>query len=455
MNKIKQNKITFRLILAAIAIFFSSISILSLPVLFKYKSKVVTIEKNFYKNFKIYLKSSGNISYKPFPKPHLVVESALINLSKTSDKSNLFKTTNLKIYISLRDIYLRSFENFLSVEISDTNLDFKIADIKEIRKHLYQNINKPIKFKNCKVFIRNKSNEVILISPIKKIIYKINKKNKIKNFSINGEMFGLKYKSDWTRNYITPNLSFHNINIFNPNIEIKNFFEFKNNKKFRGKSQISYSKDKLEHEIKFDNDQIIVSSSNNEKTNFNINSKIQLKPFYFEGELLIKKKKVEKIIDNILMNLLINDETYLGNLNGVFKIKFDDLNNKLIKKGEIDFIINEKKIILNKAKFKLDKIGYIHANINFFEDKGDIKFKSKNILYIENHIEFAKSFQIGSKKIKKIKQINFDLIKEFGETDFLITKIKINNDENLEKANKIFIVKNIQNLRSHIREIID
>ena len=32
------------------------------------------------------------------------------------------------------------------------------------------------------------------------------------------------------------------------------------------------------------------------------------------------------------------------NLNGVFKIKFDDLNNKLIKKGEIDFIINEKKL---------------------------------------------------------------------------------------------------------------
>ena len=62
-----------------------------------------------------------------------------------------FKTINLKIYISLRDIYLRSFENFLSVEISDTNLDFKIAEIKEIRKHLYQNINKPIKFKNCKV----------------------------------------------------------------------------------------------------------------------------------------------------------------------------------------------------------------------------------------------------------------------------------------------------------------
>ena len=56
MNKIKQNKITFSLILIAILITFSSLTVLSLPVLFNYKSKVALIEKNFYKNFKLYLK---------------------------------------------------------------------------------------------------------------------------------------------------------------------------------------------------------------------------------------------------------------------------------------------------------------------------------------------------------------------------------------------------------------
>ena len=320
---------------------------------------------------------------------------------------------------------------------------------------MYKKINKPIQFNNCIVFIRNKSGDVILISPIKKIMYKINKKNKIKNLLINGKVFGLDYKSNWKRSYMTPDLSFHDINLFNPNIEIKNFLKFENNNKFSGKSQISYAQDKLEYNILFDNDKIIVSSPSNEKINFNMNSKMQLKPFYFEGELTIKNKKVEKIIDNILLKLLLYDESYLGNFEGLFKIKFDDLNNKLIKSGEIDFIVNEKKIIVNEAKFKLDKIGYIHTNMSFFEDKGDIKFKSKNILHIENHIEFAKSFQVGSKKIKNVKQVNFDLIKNYGQTDFLIKNIKINNKENQDKANKIFIVKNIQNLRSHIREIID
>ena len=55
MNKIKQNKISFTLILSAIVIIFSSLTILSLPVLFNYKSKVPVIEKKFYENFKIYI----------------------------------------------------------------------------------------------------------------------------------------------------------------------------------------------------------------------------------------------------------------------------------------------------------------------------------------------------------------------------------------------------------------
>ena len=168
MNKIKQNKITFSLILIVILITFSSLTILSLPVLFNYKSKVAIIEKNFYKNFKLYLNSSGNISYKPFPKPHLLVENASINLSNLNDKDSksLLNISNLKIFISLRDIFLRSFDNFISLEISNSNLEFKISDLKEIRKHLYKSINNPIIFNNCKIFIKNRNDEVIIISPI-------------------------------------------------------------------------------------------------------------------------------------------------------------------------------------------------------------------------------------------------------------------------------------------------
>ena len=52
MNKVKQNKITFSLILLSIVVTFSSLTVLSLPVLFNYESKVTQIEKIFTKILK-------------------------------------------------------------------------------------------------------------------------------------------------------------------------------------------------------------------------------------------------------------------------------------------------------------------------------------------------------------------------------------------------------------------
>ena len=454
MNKIKQNKITFTLILAAIAIIFSSLTILCLPVLFNYKSKVNILEKNFYKNFKIYLKSSGKVSYKPFPKPHILVEKASINLTQAKEIDDFINTSNLKIFISLRDIYLRTFDNLLSTEISKTNLYLELTDINEIRKYLYQKINKPIIFNNCKIFLNGKEKEIILISPVKKISLKINDKSRTKNFDIDGKIFGLNFKSEWKRNYDLPYQSINSINIFNPNIEIKNIFKFKENKQFNIQTKIIYGQDKLKHDLEFNKNKIQIISSNKANTNFNIDSVIQLKPFYFYGGIEIKNKKVESIIDNFLSNLLIYDKNFLGNLNGVFKVKLSELNNKLIKSGELEFDISEKILTLKKAEFQLDKIGNIVSDISFIEDQGELKFFSKNHLNIENHIEFAKVFQIGTKKIKYIKQIYFDLEKIIGETDFMIKNVKVNNLES-QNSEEFFLVKNIQNLRSHIRKVID
>ena len=455
MNKINQNKITFRLILLAISIIFSSLTILCLPVLFNYNSKVEIIEKNFSKNFKIYLNSSENISFKPFPKPHLLVEKASLNLSKYIENEDLINTSNLKIFIKLKNIYLRSFDNFVSTEISNSNLNIKISDLSEIRKHLYQKINKPIIFKNCKIFIRNVKKEVILISPIKQISYKINNKSKNKNFIIDGNVFGLKFKSEWKRNYDYPKISNHKIKISNPKLEINNNFKLEDFKKFNLKSEIIYGQDELEYNILFNDDIINISSPNKDNKNFNLDSRIQLKPFYFEGELVIKNKKIESIIDNILIKLLSNDENLIGNLNGTLKIKFENLNNRLIKSGNIDILITEKNIKFSQAKINLENIGFINTKISILEDNGNIKFISNNHLNINNYIEFAKAFQIPSNKAKKIKQISFDLEKNIGETDFIIKNVRINSDENNQKSSEVYLVKNIQNLRSHIRKIID
>ena len=455
MNKIKQNKITFSLILIAIVILFSSLTILSLPVLFNYESKVYKIEKKFYKNFKIYLNTGGKISYKPFPKPHLLVENATLNLLKNDYEYNFINTKNLKLFISLRDIYLRSFENIISTEISNTNLEFTINDILEIRKHLYEKINKQIKFINCKLFIRNKNSEVVLISPIEKITYKINTKSKTKNFFVNGNVFGIKYQSKWIRDFEFPKKSNHTINLFNPNVEVINNIEFVSKKKFTGFTKLKSGQENLEYSYRFNDNVININSPNKEDINFKIDSLINLNPFYFNGSIEIKNIKIENIIDKFLINLFLYDKSYLGNLNGIFKLNFNDLNNKLIQNGIIEFIDNEKKIDLQKARFDLSDIGELNSNLNFVEELNNIKFVSKNELIVKNHIEFAKVFQVSSKKAKKINNVQFDLEKNIGSSDFVISNFTINNINETNTKNKIFIIKNIQNLRASIREIID
>ena len=105
--------------------------------------------------------------------------------------------------------------------------------------------------------------------------------------------------------------------------------------------------------------------------------------------------------------------------------------------------------------FDLNKIGTIKADINFIDDKGSIKFVSKNKLDINNHIEFAKTFQVGSKKAKDIQEIYFDLEKDLGSSDLILKNVKINSSGNFTNSEDIFVVKNIQNLRSYIRKVID
>ena len=228
-----------------------------------------------------------------------------------------------------------------------------------------------------------------------------------------------------------------------------------NNKNFKIVSEIQYTQNKIIYNIHFNESFINISSPNKENLNFKINTNINLNPFYFTGSLIVKKIKVENIIDNLLLNLILYDREFLGNLNGKFEVKFNEIDNKLIKNGKISFNINEKKINLEEIKFDLGSIGELTSKINFEEDKGEIKFLSKNRLIIKNHIEFAKIFQLGSKKVKKLNQIDFELEKAVGSSDFTIKNVKINNSNNMQNITKKAYVKNIQNLRVCIREFID
>ncbi len=173
----KRNKINpSKFVLPSVVIFFTTILILSLPVLLNYNSMQNIIEKKISSEYKINLRILDDISFKIFPKPHYLVKKANLDLNIEDEKSSIIETNNLKIFIPIKKIYSKSNIEIEEIEIEKANIYFKIDDILNFRKHVYYKINEPVYIKNSKFFFLDKNNKTIFISTIKNINYLINKK---------------------------------------------------------------------------------------------------------------------------------------------------------------------------------------------------------------------------------------------------------------------------------------
>jgi len=453
---LKRKKIdTSKIILGSIIFFFSTILLLSIPVLLDYNSLQNKIEKKFNSEFKINLKILDDISLKIFPKPHYLVKQANLRLNSGDDKSSIIKVKNLKIFIPLKNLYFKKNVLINAFEINNTNIYFNIDDITDFRKHLYYKIHKPIYVKKSNFFFIDKNKNTILISPIKNIKYSIKKKAKYKALKIKGNIFDIDYQSYWKRYYSDPKNSFNEIKFKNPNLFVKNFFTINDNLSFNGKSSIDFLNENITFNYLFKDDQIIINSPNiSKKQKINFSSKIELNPFNFNSKIIINDKNDNFIIDKILYYILnLNDES-IGNLNGNLNLIFTNIDNPIIDSGKINFSIKEKSIKLEKSFFKIKNIGTIKSNIRYYENEGDLIFASENVFEIINKKEFARKFQLSSKKLSNINKIFFDFEKNIENGEISISNIYLNEVDTKNYSEEFYIIKNIQLLKKLIRKII-
>ena len=353
----KRKKIELkRIVLPSIIIFFTAILFLSLPVLLNYNSIQNIIEKKVSSEFKINLKILDDISLKIFPRPYYLVKKANLDLDLENEKSSIIQTKNLKIYIPLRKIYSKSNINIEEIEIEKANVYFQLNDVLDFKNHLYYKINKPIYIKKSKFFLLDKNNKTILISPIKKISYFINKKNNSKELKIQGNIFDVDYNSHWTRSYNNPKNSLMEIKSKNPNLFIKNIFSFEDNSNFSGKSSISFLKeDIIINYLKKDGKIFIQSPNENKNQKIKFNSKVELEPFFIDAKVNFNNKDINFLIDNFLY-LILSSEEYLGNVNGKL--------NLVINSNNLEKIGTENKKYINKYLNKKSLLSKFEELIN-------------------------------------------------------------------------------------------
>jgi len=451
----RKKKNSSKFILPSIIVFFTVILFLSLPVLLKYKSIQNKIEKKVSSEFKINLKNLDDISFKFFPKPHYLVKKANLDLNTKDDKSSIIETNNLKIFISIKNIYSKKNISIEGIEIGNANIYFKLKDILDFRNHLYYKINKPIYIKNSKFFLQDIKNKTILISPIRKMDYFINNKNNSKELKIKGNLFDINYYSSWKRFYDNPKYSFNEIKLKNPNLFIKNSFSLEDKSIFRGKSSINFLNEDFIINYLIKDNKIFINSSNQIKNQkIKLNSIIELEPFFFDATINIDQKDTNFLIDYLLNFILNLKEENLGNVNGKLTLVVNNLKNSIINSGNISLSIKEKKIKLEKSLFEIKDIGKVRSVFRYYENKGDLIFASENIFEITNKKEFSRKFQVSLKNVKNINRIYFDLEKNIDNGEISISNIYLNKIDTQNFSEEYYTIKNIQLLKALIRDFL-
>ena len=395
--------------LSSIILVFTIIVFLSLPVLFNYKSIQSEIENKFFSDFKINLKILDDISFKVLPRPHFLIKKANLDFNSEDEKSAIVEVENLKLFIPTNKIYSKKDVVITDIMFQDLNLNLKLNDLKDIRNHLNNKINKPIVISNIKIFLEDGENNIILISPIKKVNYRINDNFTSKEFKLIGSIFDIEFKSNWKKNFDLPSTSVNEINLNNPDIYIKNVFTYKNQKEFNGSSSIDFLNENISFDYNFKDFQIKLNSSekkNNQKIKFN--STIELNPFYLDGNIIFEEKNINFITDYLLNSILNIDKKLVKNFNGKLELVLSNLDSKILSNGKILFSINEGKIQTVNSYFEMYKIGTIKSSFNYVIDGGELFFQTQNVLSVNNQKELSRKFQLSFKKVKNVNKIYFD-----------------------------------------------
>ena len=450
-----KKKNTLKLFLIFITSLFSIVFFLSIPVLYNYESLQNKIEKQFFSEFNIELEILGKISRKNFPRPHLIIKKANLGLKENNLQKKPFKVDNLKILLSYKNILTKANIEITSIEIQKSNIKLNYGDFKNLRRHLYYKINKPIIIKNSKFFYLDKNSNTILISPIDNLKYFINEKNNSKELKVIGNIFDSNFKSLWTRKYDKPNQTNHEVSFKDPNLIYKNLLNIEKNNNFSGIGLVKFLDQEIKIKYSKQNEKILLSSpSSHTNSKIKIISNIELNPFYFDMNIILIDKKINFVLENFLHILSNVSPESLGNLNGDLIVDLREIDDDLFDNGKIKVVIDENRVKFKETYLEIENIGIIKSEFTLNDSNGELLFISNNILEIKNKKEFARKFQLNIKKLENINKIYFNLQNNISSNIIYLSNIEINEKSNKTTEDNFYRIKNINELKSLLRKIL-
>ena len=453
-NLTKNNKI----ILTFVAFVILFISYLLLPTFYKQSEISIKLQNELNNKLKLNFKIFDNLNYNFFPRPHFKTSKASILIGNYE----ISEIKNLKIYLSLENLFsLKSIE-IKDVIISDANFNLKKENYDFFIKILDNNfLERNLFIKNSNVFFRSNENEVLFINKILELNYSFDTKE-LKNVAISkNEVFNLPYKLQLFHNK-NKNEYFSKLNLSFAKLQIENVLKYDENPKTgtfqiisnKNKSTIYFKTNKNFFEFIFFDKIEDPRFKYNGIFNFNPffssivgnSDSLNLSYFFESNSMIVQLFKTEMLNSkNIDFKLNIKANNIYNNLNFKKLILNSKIHNGLIDfdntsfkwKNIAEFNINESLIYVNEGELILD--GKLRIKIKNYDELYKFLVTPKNYRNKIEDVEFNFTYNFD-KKIANLKDIKLD--GKFDKNLNLILNDVILKSDNLQ--NKIYF-KNLLN----------
>ena len=410
-SKIARSNNFFFIFVALIILF---VSYLSIPNIYT-KAKIHTeLKKQLLEKFNLNFKFSQNLNYKFLPRPHFTNEDTII----LNDQNEISKIKNLKIYVSLENLF--SLKNIkvnnviledANINLNNQNYDFFLELLKADFK------NNSFEIRDSNVFFKTEDDEVLFINKIINIKYFYDFKN-LNNIVVSkNEIFNIPYQLelfvDRTKKKIFSELSLNLLKL-----KIENELDYSRNIK-NGSTHLTIKQNKSKASYIINKNSLIFNLFDKVNSpNFLYKVNINFNPFYSKLQGSTKEIDLSTLFNsNALLAELLKSEI-LNNINLNFNLDinankfkkyqgFDDIFlNFKIKEGLID-IDNTKFNWKDYAKFKiLDSLIHVKNSELVLDGKLEIIIKDSQEIY--KTLLTPKNYRTEIEKIELNFNYNFD-----------------------------------------------
>ncbi len=418
-----------RAIIALIVLLF--FSYFFIPTFYNQDEIKKLLTNQISKQYDIDIKFNKKIKYGLFPKPYFYTK----DLDILFKEDILGKSNYVKFYISSNNFFL-----FKKLKIKD--LIFKNTEFNTNSDNIYffnktlnnLEIGNKIIFKKNKLFFRNKNDDLLFLSKIKKINFFYNDTNQLQKINSEFEIFNIPLKLTVGRN----------------DYDKKKLIELSSRKiRLNTKTSIEHSGEDIIgfFDILFFNKRNSFNYKIKDNTlnflskNKNFNGTLNFKPFYFYSDLSFDYVSKKKIFNNdiLIYDLLNTDLLYNPNLNAVFNIKIDKVERfEYFKNLNLKIVLGDRRITANDLNVKWNEaVSLISKDIEFLNEKNEKKLVGEIIFDFNDVEKFFRYFQIKRNYRNVFNQIKADFVYDFNENKIYLNNLVV--DGKLNKKINSFI----------------